>query len=103
MPPFRLSRRPSLDSRSAFPTKSAPEGKIESISLQRGVRREPDFLILGCRHSDSTICVEQDGPAVQNRSNNDFDGGSLQQVSLCRSADPSRSTDLFGTMPVGRC
>jgi hypothetical protein len=31
--------------------------KFESISLQRGVRREPDFLVPGCRHSDSTICV----------------------------------------------
>jgi hypothetical protein len=31
--------------------------KFESISLQQGVRREPDFLVLGCRHSDSTIRV----------------------------------------------
>jgi hypothetical protein len=37
--------------------------------------------------------------AVQNRSNNAFDGGSLQQVSPCRSADPLRSTDFFGRMP----
>jgi hypothetical protein len=30
---------------------------FESTSLQQGVRREPDFLVLGCRHSDSTIRV----------------------------------------------
>jgi hypothetical protein len=33
---------------------------FESISLQRGVRREPDFIVLGCRHSDSTIDLAAD-------------------------------------------
>jgi hypothetical protein len=37
--------------------------------------------------------------AVQNRSNNAFDGDSLPQISSCRSADPLRSADLFGRMP----
>ena len=43
VPPFGLSRRPSLDSRSAFSTKSVPEGngKIESISLQVAPLNKP--------------------------------------------------------------
>src|SRR5882757_2042554 len=36
----------------------------------------------------------------QNRSNNDLHGGSFQQVSQCRSADPSRSTDHLPNRPT---
>ena len=58
MNPFR-EREPSWRRQSPSRSGSLSSGYrwFESGSLQRGVRRQPDLLVLGCRHSDSTICV----------------------------------------------
>jgi hypothetical protein len=60
VPPFRLSRPPSLDSRSAFPTKSAPEGKIESISLHVAPLNKPPRRVER-RFAASILSAAMDG------------------------------------------
>ena len=60
MPPFGLSRRPSLDS--AFPTKSVPEGngKIESIFLQVAPLNKPPRRVER-RFAASILSAAMDG------------------------------------------
>jgi hypothetical protein len=62
VPPFGLSRRPSLDSRSAFSTKSVPEGngKIESISLQVAPLNKPPRRVER-RFAASILSAAMDG------------------------------------------